>query len=320
MINNTYILLLLVGLSVAILSILIYNTVVQKSSFKLFNENYSKSISLFQWNTHYECFTTETNGTCCSKPLESYINNNLINRNVDFANFSMFELKTYIPPENYTIINPFSHPDKTCGYDITCLVYNNKRWKQVSDNNVYPYYGCLQYPSDPHPKSKKGSWDRSFIIQKFTDSKGVIMFVIGAHYSHDPELSTKRIAQTLQKLNITDKDNIIFMADTNDINPQQPTTNSSFMSQLLHTTPSNVQGTTTNMATCCCSDTPKAFQYKTDRIISNFGAGLTPQLGNLNQIFPDIQNPCSPLVSTSDPVVKCKLGEMHLPLFWVLNP
>ena len=66
---------------------------------------------------------------------------------------------------------------------------------------------------------------------------------------------------------------------------------------------------------------PKDFQYKTDRIISNFGAGITPQLGNLNQIFPDIKNPCNPLVSSSsDPLVKCKLGEKHLPLFWVLNP
>lgn len=291
-----------------IVSLILYKITKPKSSLKLFAPKYTDSntkVSLFQWNTHYECFTTPTNDDCCSKPLTSYLNNNLVSRHIDFANFSMFENKDYKPPDGYEIINPFSKPDKLCGRDITSLVYNTK-WTADSENGKYPYYNCFIPKTDP-----KGE-DRSYVIQKFTKDDMTI-YVIGAHFSHKPLDSIRTLATSLKSLGITANDNIIMMADTNDVDPKNPTKDSDFLKELLGGVNSTISNGTGPLNTCCCSDTP-AFKYKTDRIISNFGSPTKPQLGDLSLIFPNIKpSACSKVSSL------CSLGEMHLPLYWVLN-
>lgn len=265
----------------------------------------SNTISLLQWNTHYECFI-KNNDDCCSKPLITYLNT-LLNGNIDFANLSMFEITNYSPPNGYSIIDQYSQqPVYKCGQDITTLVYNNINWSPVGT----PIYGCL----NPKP-------DRAFIIQQFKNkTTGFDVYVIGAHMDHPaagqsyPIASVQALADALTNNGITQSNNIILLADTNDANPSNPTPDSTFMSGIFGGSPvSNVQGAGAN-STCCCND--GTFPYKTDRIISNFGKSNGPaKIIELNDpaLFGTLGNCPS---ASGGP---CTLGEMHKPVLWSLS-
>lgn len=302
MFNNPFEIFLLIAI-LTVVSIILYKVWNNKSTF-----TNNSSISLLQWNTHYECFVKNTTD-CCSKPLVAYLNKML--PTVDFANLSMFEKTGYTPPSGYITIDQFSDkPAFECGYDITTLIYNSNRWEAVGK----PIYGCLI------------TNDRAYIIQQFKEksagSKPV--YVIGSHWSHPaqgqsyPSDSTAALAKALSDNNIHSTDRIILLADTNDSFPDKPTPDSVLMNAILGGKATNVQGTGPRQ-TCCCSDPPQGsgpFPFKTDRIISNFGTGGNVQIPELTDIFGSIAQcppPKNPLLGS------CVFGEMHKPVFWKLQ-
>ena len=282
--------------TLAVTSIILYKVLNTKSNYSGAN-----TISLLQWNTHYECFV-KNKDDCCSKPLTKYLYN-VLDGSIDFANLSMFELATFSTPTGYSIIDQYSDkPAFECGYDITTLVYNNTKWTPVGN----PIYGCL----NPKP-------DRAFIIQQFKNiSTGFDVYIIGAHMDHPvgkqlyPLTSVQVLAAALAKNGIGQSSNVILLADTNDANPDTPTPDSTFMNGILGGTAKNVQGAGAN-PTCCCSD--GTFPFKTDRIISNFGASAGPaKIVDLKTIF-------GAMAQCPSPGSSCVLGEMHKPVFWSLS-
>lgn len=296
MFNNPFEIFLLIAI-LTVVSIILYKVWNNKSTF-----TNNSSISLLQWNTHYECFVKNTTD-CCSTPLVAYLNKML--PTVDFANLSMFEKTGYTPPSGYMIIDQFSDkPPFECGYDITTLIYNSNRWEAVGE----PIYGCLI------------TNDRAYIIQQFKEKSAGSepVYVIGSHWSHPaqgqsyPLDSTAALAKALSDNNIPSTARIILLADTNDSFPDKPTSDSVLMNAILGGKATNVQGTGPKQ-TCCCSD-PGDFPFKTDRIISNFGTGGKVQIPELTDIFGSIAQ-CPP---PKNPV-SCVFGEMHKPVFWELQ-
>ena len=304
MIYHPLILFLLVAIFV-VSSLTLYKVLSKKSNYTSFGG--SKSISLLQWNIHYECFT-ENKDDCCSSKVVNYLQKAI--PRVDFANLSMFELSGYKPPSQYGIISAYGTPTADqCGYDITTLLYNTNNWKAVGT----PIHGCLI------PK------DRAYIIQKFQNisDSTLIVYVIGAHFSHPKQGQTYPIASiaTLKKAlldnGIGSSDKIILMADTNDNFPYKPTSDSTFMNAILDQKAKNVQGAGANQ-TCCCNDSSQKngpFPFKTDRIISNnMGTGGDATAVNLTDIFGSVVGQCPPSNNPS-----CILGEMHKPVLWTVN-
>lgn len=301
MFNNPFEIFLLIAI-LTVVSIILYKVWNNKSTF-----TNNSSISLLQWNIHYECFVKNTTD-CCSKPLVKYLDKVL--PTVDFANLSMFEKTGYTPPPGYITIDQFSDkPAFECGYDITTLIYNSKRWEAVGK----PIYGCLI------------TKDRAYIIQKFKEKSAGSepVYVIGSHWSHPaqgqsyPSDSTAALAKALLHHDISSKDRIILLADTNDSFPHKPTPDSVLMNAILGGKVKNVQGTGPRL-TCCCSDPPQGnrpFPFKTDRIISNFGRGGNVKIPDLTDIFGSIAQcpPKNPLLGS------CVFGEMHKPVFWKLH-
>ena len=125
-----------------------------------------------------------------------------------------------------------------------------------------------------------------------------------------PLTSVQVLAAALAKNGIGQSSNVILLADTNDANPDTPTPDSTFMNGILGGTAKNVQGAGAN-PTCCCSD--GTFPFKTDRIISNFGASAGPaKIVDLKTIF-------GAMAQCPSPGSSCVLGEMHKPVFWSLS-
>lgn len=298
MFNNPFEIFLLIAI-LTVVSIILYKVWNNKSTF-----TNNSSISLLQWNIHYECFVKNT--TDCPKLLVEYLDKML--PTVDFANLSMFEKTGYTPPSGYITIDQFSDKPKPpfeCGYDITTLIYNSNRWEAVGE----PIYGCLI------------TNDRAYIIQQFKEKSAGSepVYVIGSHWSHPaqgqsyPSDSTAALAKALSDNKIHSTDRIILLADTNDSFPDKPTPDSVLMNAILGGKAKNVQGTGPRR-TRCCSD-PGNFPFKIDRIISNFGTGGNVQTPKLTDIFGSIAQcpPKNPLLGS------CVFGEMHKPVFWKLQ-
>jgi NAD-dependent dihydropyrimidine dehydrogenase PreA subunit len=280
------------------------------------------NINLFHWNTHYECFNNKCNiiAESCPQAVIGFINQNLVERSIDFANFIDLEQNIKLP-NGYNILNLYENSIK-CGYDYNCLVYNSNLWIPLTNT---PYIRCMESPPN-YP-----NLNRIAIIQQFKNKNtNLLVWVIGAHFGH-PDPPTHTMTIVLQNLNniikdiIKPTDNIILLADTNASFHSGEESNDYIMNTILPGI-TKVNGTTPYKS-CCYSDmnptksefTP--FMWESDRIISNFGSKMITDSNwvssdtnyFLNQI--NISSSCS---SLNDINKQPSIGEMHKPVFATL--
>lgn len=236
-------------------------------------------LQVLTWNPHYQCFVNTD--TCCKTYATSFINHQLLAKNIDFANFIDVEnvIWTDFLPAHYTAIMGTPCPK----HDVTTLVYNAARWVPSGDSISM----CL---------TADGS-DRAGLIQRFRSVADPTqnITVIGVHFSHDHPESLVVLKQALVS-NGLQGDNIVLMGDTNfDVNDGGNSSNEAMMAFL------GLQLKTGNelVKTCCLNDSGKTeLQFTYDRIMTNFGTSM--QSSVLPVTMPD----------------GCTANEeMHLPLF-----
>ena len=168
-------------------------------------------IQTLQWNPHWQCWAK--GNECCANIANKYLQALVSPQGpgFDFANLIMAEDTNglNIGP-SYVVLNKFgatSPPPKTCGRDITSLVYNSDNW--TSESDLYSW--CLDQSKNPQ--------DRSALAMVFSSKKNpsVRVLVVGAHFSHEPAKSLVNLAtgiKTFPQLPV------ILLADTNADNGQ----------------------------------------------------------------------------------------------------
>lgn len=141
--------------------------------------------------------------------------------------------------------------------------------------------------------------DRMTVIQKFTSrTNGMTVFVVAAHFGHDSKglfdpVELKSLSTYLKDQNIdddgpkiTDKDKVIFMADTNAAGNTGIESNESILRTVLGNDTATVKGSVP-FKTCCYNDYVDEkwapFSYSSDRILANFGKEMTTKTLPENQ-------------------------------------
>ena len=234
-------------------------------------------VSLIQWNPHWGCFAS--GNSCCGNVVINYVTTQLVARNVDFANLIEFDVPNYVPPPNYQIILA------PCSNDLVSLIYHT-RWRPIGAPHVF----CI---NDAGNINQGG---RPTIIQRFSNSSGYIVTVIGSHFTHFRDNYIRGLHTAFAQVNVTVNDHIIFMGDTN-----QNGTSQQLMIDMLQATPSIILGSRSE-GTCCYS----SFRLHYDRIITTFGSTISTEIPTFEDIFG---------TSTGS----CEFPELHLPILSVVQ-
>lgn len=241
--------------------------------------NITGQMSLMHWNPHWQCTTK----SCCSNIATQYINNNIVSRQVDFANIIELETPGYTPPSGYQKIVA------RCGGDYTTIIYNTMKWTPVGSPSTF----CI------NDAGNVGNNGRPCLIQKFTNSS-LTFYVMGMHFTHFRDNYIRGIHTAFQQLGINSSDKIVFMADTN-----QNGTSEKLMTDMLQGTPSVILASPVR-GTCCYNGPNSKFHLPYDRIITTIGLHMTSDFPTFNDIIPN-------------PIAGCSYDEMHLPVFSVVS-
>lgn len=243
--------------------------------------NITEQMSLMHWNPHWQCTTK----SCCSNVATQYINTNIINRQVDFANIIELETPGYTPPSGYDKIVA------RCGGDYTTIIYNMMKWTPIGSPNIF----CI------NDAGNVGNSGRPCLIQKFKAINSALTFyVMGMHYTHYRDNYIRGIHTAFQQLGITSNDKIVFMADTN-----QTGSSEKLMTDMLQGTPSIILASPVR-GTCCYNGPNSKFHLPYDRIITTIGLHMTSDFPTFQDIIPN-------------PIPGCSYDEMHLPVFSIVS-
>ena len=268
--------------------------------------NKHNKIRLFHWNIHYNCFTSN-DGNCDYKNGKN-VKQRIMDKyfeNIDFGNLIQFEEnqlnKTDKNYNKYRLHNPKIHNINcnsncdylslihSCGdYNVPLnLVYNNKKWTLLNHKS-----GCI-VPKDKDSRPYIiGEFKSKKIKNKENENEKFKVFVICVYMQHpwdlDPASTFTYINKSLQEMKFdTNKDNVIFMSDTNllnyqdnalvlpkniradNISTQQFYLNQYIMEQISKKPLRHQYKDPTDSKTCCNDDV--GFKYNYDRIITNFG-------------------------------------------------
>eukprot|EP00930_Biecheleria_cincta_P029186 TRINITY_DN20311_c0_g1_i1.p1 TRINITY_DN20311_c0_g1~~TRINITY_DN20311_c0_g1_i1.p1 ORF type:complete len:358 (-),score=44.91 TRINITY_DN20311_c0_g1_i1:473-1546(-) len=213
----------------------------------------SETITLLQFNPHWECFK-DANYHKCGLQVFQLITRFLQEHDVDFANLVMFA-KWYSPPDGWGM---------KCwsggGGDTDCIIWKSKSWEQISPK-VDCWYG-------------HGRACNVMTFQRL-DRPDDKVTVVGAHFPHAPGgkwygdyLGELRQSSSLATQTVTKR--VIVLADSNAGLKQMPDRT------LLEGIGALSQGQTFHglwyAYRTCCYD--MGYQGFFDRIAANFGQKL----------------------------------------------
>lgn len=221
------------------------------------------TITALQWNPHWECF--RESAECKSQVME--LLSSRLRSGTDFANVVELETEDFVAPSGWKNISSF------CGRDVTYLFFDAVRWNVLELENSGER-GCMVENNRP------------YVVQAFKhQSEDLAIIVIGAHFPH------ARIGTTLPKSiqavsSTTGIDSIMLIADTNINRPHPswwpgtcPPAYCRTSAEIFEALGLQANATiSTDLVTSCCANPPYYFLFEFDRVIANFGTGITTQL------------------------------------------
>merc|ERR1712217_745214 len=196
------------------------------------------ALNLFQWNPHYQCFSSPAE---CSQEVQDAVSAKL-DGSIDFAN--VIELEPTTP---YQAPSPYQAIVSKAGVDTTTLFYNSDRWDVTS------------HQPDINLKGGSDNSDRVAVVVTFTSKTGGPGLVVaGAHYSHDVEYSSKALKDSIGS--VPAGYGFVLLADTN---VNSGISNADIFAKLGQ----NVGADTPTESTTCCYG-HWVDDYNFDRIIT----------------------------------------------------
>ena len=228
-------------------------------------ESEAPTLTVAQWNPHWQCFVGHPD---CAGNATAALDTLLTKTaGLDFANVIELEVAAYHPPDGWGAVGSGK---ATCGQDWGMVLYNQKRWKLLSQP---PIATCLYD-------------QRSYALAEFeligSDPPFQLAFV-GAHFPQTLNASTHAYADATAALAAAIKKTglkqVVLAADTNTESPAAAAaspshhgvnkTNAELMVDLgVWSQPGVAPPGSTLFKSCCFSD---EFSWQGDRIIANFG-------------------------------------------------
>jgi len=219
-------------------------------------------INAMQWNPHWECFEQSDE---CKSQVNELLSIRLMN-GTDFANVVELEDDDFTMPAGWRNIS------STCGRDSTHLFFDSTRWK-LSAAKPSGQKGCMV------------QMDRPYVVQAFEHHRnGIEIVVIGAHFPHRT-LGSALSESIKSVVSSTGIRATLLIADTNINQPGAfPSCPASFcktsadIMKAIGVAQENDTVVSTDLLKTCCENPPWRYAFAFDRVIANFGTGMSTQL------------------------------------------
>eukprot|EP00930_Biecheleria_cincta_P002725 TRINITY_DN103716_c0_g1_i1.p1 TRINITY_DN103716_c0_g1~~TRINITY_DN103716_c0_g1_i1.p1 ORF type:complete len:372 (+),score=29.62 TRINITY_DN103716_c0_g1_i1:38-1117(+) len=263
----------------------------------------SRDLNLFMWNPHWQCFVW--NNFQCAKNVTRNLEVFLPAFSVDFAGVVELGDSSWVPP------SPFSSQSSKCNRDITTLFANTERWAASTANGSY-VEGCM------------AANDRPFLVRQFDSVDGKEKLIVAAaHFPHPAydrsvdvykqTASTAPLRDAIRTvMQATGVEDVVVIADTN----AWSWISSDFIMKDMLELPGTA--ISTKLESTCCFDAGYPEEFTFDRIMANFGGGLSTTV-----LFEDVpvwanqtkestcgpRDPCGPNQTTI-----VKRGAFHKPV------
>jgi hypothetical protein len=228
------------------------------------------SLTVLQWNPHWECFVSENMDTCGNNAFDE-LSKLLSDNAIDFANVVEIneESDVYQPPE------PWQITTARTGQDSTALVYNSASWTPIGDAIT---------------GSVVDDQDRAFAVQAFqSTATSEKVIVVGAHFPHN-EFDSSNLADAVAKAMSANDDalGVVFAADTN---TEVTKSTASILKDAMPSLSVDDDVASSELVVTCCHD--HGYDYHTyDRVAATFATSVrTELLFDPEPSWADIESP-----------------------------
>lgn len=210
------------------------------------------SLTLLQWNPHWQCFDEKHDGKGCSTNASHYLSQLLqpppYGRSavidIDFA--TVIEMPSWTPPSGWGAISG------SCAKDPITLIYRSSRWQPAEARSI----GCMS------PQ------DRPFLLQAFNGPNGQHIIVLAAHFPHSPTSEQlDPLREALDALvTATGCKALVMMGDTNQVSS---VSDESIFRQIRAPEQAETVHGSNHFPSCCFNNGFHNVGF--DRVIANFG-------------------------------------------------